>query len=425
MNNIVPIGQAQRPAKLRERLAAGSAVNKNFSDGVRDSFPSLSIKGKVFRIRKDGNETPLIDPQTKQVIPYLDVVMVNASPMLAKAYYVKGFTDDETSFQAPDCWSLDSVRPDPSVANKMSPTCANCKMNEFGSAPSRDATAGKRGGKACSDSRRVAVVMPGHLGDANSEPMVFLLKVPATSLKNLKNYAQLLERQGWEPAACVTRLSFDYQEAYPKLLFNFVDGLDDKDYDRGVAIAELATVSSMLAAPDFDMTASHPPAQAEKLAPRVVQQAPILQDPSVVAQAPAEAANIKPARSTVIELPGGELFDTTTGEYIQRTPPKVEMPALDPAIIPLPGGKFFNTTTRQYVSGQEVGSPPAAEVVDVPKRKPRAKAAPKDEPAAEMQATPPNGQGTPVDKPVPSTTSGVEPAPEVLESILDSILPKR
>lgn len=423
MNNVVPIGQAQRPAKLRERLSAGVAVNKNFSDGVRDSFPSLSIKGKVFRIRKDGNETPLIDPQTKQVIPYLDVVMVNASPMLAKAFYVKGFTDDETSFQAPDCWSLDSVRPDPSVANKMSPTCANCKMNEFGSAPSRDATAGKRGGKACSDSRRVAVVMPGHLGDANSEPLVFLLKVPATSLKNLKNYAQLLERQGWEPAACVTRLSFDYQEAYPKLLFNFVDGLDDKDYDRGVAIAESTAVSQMLAAPDFDIAASHVPAQNPVTAPRVVQQAPILEDPTVVTGT-GGVPPVTNVASHIIELPEGELFDTTTGEYIQRPAPKVEMPALDPAIIPLPGGKFFNTTTRQYVSGQEVGSPPAAEVADVPKRKPRAKPAAKDEPA-EMQAAPQNIQETPVDNPAPHTTSGVEPAPEVLESILDSILPKR
>ena len=61
-NNIVPIGQAKMPAAMRERLQSGSAVNKNFSDGIVDSFPRLSIRGKMFRIRRDGKELLLTDP---------------------------------------------------------------------------------------------------------------------------------------------------------------------------------------------------------------------------------------------------------------------------------------------------------------------------------------------------------------------------
>ena len=45
--------------------------------------------------------------------------------------------------------------------------------------------------------------------------MMFLLNVPQASLKNLKEYAMLLERQGWEPAACVTRLQFDPEASSP------------------------------------------------------------------------------------------------------------------------------------------------------------------------------------------------------------------
>ena len=58
-SNIIPIGQARVPAAMRARLQGGVALNKNFSDGVRDAFPMLSIKGKVFRIRIDRKSTRL------------------------------------------------------------------------------------------------------------------------------------------------------------------------------------------------------------------------------------------------------------------------------------------------------------------------------------------------------------------------------
>ena len=71
------IDQAQGAAAMRAKLAAGNAVNRNFSEGVRESFPVLSIKGKVFRHRFGGNETPFIDPQSRQPYAFIDVVLVN------------------------------------------------------------------------------------------------------------------------------------------------------------------------------------------------------------------------------------------------------------------------------------------------------------------------------------------------------------
>lgn len=397
MSNLVPIDQANVPSLMRQRMAAGKAANSNFSDGVRDAFPVLSIKGKVFRARISGAETPFIDPNTRQPIAYLDVVMVNASRTLAKSYYVKGFTDGDMN--APDCWSLDSIRPDPSVANKVNPICTTCPMNAFGSR----ITEGGKQAKACQDARRVAVVMPHQLQDQS--PMVLMLRVPQSSLKNLKAYAQLLERHGFEPGGCVTRMAFDYQEAFPKLLFNFVAPLNDAQYQRVIEMAEGELVTGMLSAPDFENAASTAPQQDTGsqhtgiggLAPQagpvlasqpVEQPGPILGTQTVLNPQPAVSPTHvppgmielpdgrlfnqatgqfeakpepqKPVLQTVpsnlIELPDGRLFDPVAKQYVERPQPAVQMAELDPATLTLPDGKFFNTLTKTFVTGPEKGA---------------------------------------------------------------------
>ena len=416
MTNIVPIGQARAPAAMRNRLQAGSALTSNFADGVRDSFPTLSVKGKVFRIRMSGQETPLIDQQTRQAIPYLDVIMLNASRSLSKTYYVKGF--EEGSFETPDCWSLDSIRPDPSVPNKVNPTCQDCPMNIFGSAPARDQTSGKRGGKACQDNRRVAVMMPGHLDQ--EEPLVFMLRVPATSLKNLKAYAQLLERQGWEPAGCVTRLAFDYNEAYPKLVFNFVDGLDDAEYDRVVGIAEAPSTAAMLAAPDFDQAVSTGPVQQPQTQTRVRQAAPVMEDPTI-AEKPKDDEVVTPPlkgadKEVWIDLPTGETYNPATGE-IRKPEPKAAEPPVDPDILDLPDGRRFNKRTQEFVAGAQAEAP----------AKPKRTRGP-NKPKAEAAAPPvENVEGG--DKPEEEKPNGhaaqVQAAPAALDDIIKSVFPTK
>lgn len=427
-NNIIPIGQAKMPASLRARQQAGKTTSSNFSGGIRDSFPLLSIKGKVFRIRKDGVETPLVDPQTRQVIPFLDVVMVNAAAVLSKTYYTKGFEDGE--FQQPDCWSLDSVKPDPSVVNKVSPTCANCPMNAFGSAASQDPSGAKRGGKACSDSKRIAVMFPGQLGQ--QEPLVFMMRVPATSLKNLKAYSDLLARQGWEPGACVTRLQFDYQQAYPKLEFHFVDSLDDQEYDEVVKQAEGPYVASMLAAPDFDAGVSHPPVNPA-VQPRMRQATPVLDETQTVTEKQQQQPAQQPAQQEAeeeydeedfIELPDNKWFNKKTGEYVDGPPAvKAKPPVVDPDVLELPDGKFFNRKTKQYVTGNEVGAPPVT--TEEPHRRRRtapkkeaveASAAPQTPPAPEPEAqeVKPNGAQT-----------EIRPTSAEVDKILGSIMPPR
>jgi len=429
MSNIVPIGQARAPAAMRNRLQAGSALTSNFADGVRDSFPILSVKGKVFRIRMNGQETPLIDQQSRQAIPYLDVIMLNASRSLSKTYYVKGF--EEGSFEPPDCWSLDSIRPDPSVPNKVNPTCQDCPMNIFGSAPARDQNSGKRGGKACQDNRRVAVMMPGHLDQ--EEPLVFMMRVPATSLKNLKAYAQLLERQGWEPAGCVTRLAFDYNEAYPKLVFNFVDGIDDVEYDRVVQIAEAPATAAMLAAPDFDQAVSTGPTQQPQTEKRVRQTAPIMEDPTI-AEKPKDDTAVPPLKGVDtevwVDLPTGESYNPVTGEIRKPDLKTTKAPAVDPDVLPLPDGRFFNKKTQSFVVSQEVGAAsvetPAAEAPGEVPAKPKRTRGPNK---PKQEAAPPVENVEDGDKPEEEKPNGhaakVQSAPAALDDIIKSVFPTK
>lgn len=240
---LVPLNQAQMPAAMVARMQQAQAHNSHFADGLRDSFPTISIKGKAFTFKQGQTSQQLLD-QNGYALPFLDLVLIDGSKYINKVYYAKGFTDGDAD--APDCWSLDSVRPDPSVQNKQNAVCGTCQWNQFGS---RITSNGKQA-KACSDSRRIAVVMPHHMDQP--EPIIPMMRIPQSSLKALKQYAENLARHGWDVNGCLTRVSFDPNEAYPKLRFEFAGGLTDQQYARAIELTQDVSVASMLSAPISD-----------------------------------------------------------------------------------------------------------------------------------------------------------------------------
>lgn len=448
-NNVIPISQAKPPAKMRERLAAGQGLNKNFASGIRDSFPRMSIKGKVFSLKIDGKLETMMDPQRstpQRPVPAtdVDVILLNSQQGMSKSFYATSFDDKADTYQQPDCWSLDAVKPDDRVVNKVNPTCPACPMNQFRSA--RDKDGNVREGKACADSKRIVLMFPQQLGEEH--PLLFLLRVPATSHKNMKRYTDHLERQGWEPAGCVTRLSFDYTTAYPKVQFNFVDGLSDQEYEQMMMLAEGEVARAMLETPDFDNAVSGGPApddeQKPEMTPRVRKPMPSFGtqvpegEPTTIDKV---VAKEKPhvVEPTLVELPTGELLDPATGEIVERPAPKVDMPELDPDTIEIkPDGRFWNKAQNAFVVGPEKGAKQVvAETSNVrPRaargRKPKAKAEPVAEaqPAAEPSTADPQvgeaeakaeTNGASDGKPSAKTA----PAPQGLESLLQSVLPKR
>jgi len=387
MTQMIPIDQARNlaPTKMQDRISQGRAINTNFAEGIRDAFPVLSIRGKVFRIRAEGTEQAYIDPVSKLPVPFLDTVLINGSRTLAKSYYKEGFTEGDNN--PPDCWSLDSVRPDPTVVNKVNPTCQDCPMNAFGS---RITPAGKAA-KACSDARRICVTLPHSLAD--KEPRTLMLRVPQSSLKNLKGYVELLARNGYEPTGCVTRLNFDYTEAFPKLQFNFVGPVTNEEFEVIETLSQSPATAAMLQAPDFDNAASHQAPNAQQpvnpmqrqAPPETVgaagfgaaptepvhgktetrrqppQTAPITETQTVtsadVGRMPSQP-EVRTSTEGLVELPNGEgWLDPETGELVevqQEQEQEQQAPAqeVDPDVVAMRDGRFFNKKTGAFVESQ-------------------------------------------------------------------------
>jgi hypothetical protein len=396
MADIIPIGQqiGNVPASMRQRMATTLTANKSFSSNVMTSYPMLSIRGKEFTFRlPDGRSSR--HEANGFALPYIDVVLVEGSPLLSKTFYAKGF--DPTEFTRPDCWSLDSVKPDPSSPalqeGYTGPICATCKQNQFGS---KITDAGKKI-KACSDYRRIAVLLPQQIGSEMATPLG--MRVPQSSLKNLKAHAELLERYGVNMQATVTRLSFT-QEAFPQLAFTYVSILNEPQWNWVMELAASPLVQGMVLTPDFENAISTPeqetPMHNEGLKP--LEPAPpatafdklmgSTNEPvEPVQQAQPATQQAKPevqqaTASNIIQLPDGRWLDTATKQFVEAPPAEPEV-ADDPDTMTLSDGKFYNRRLNAYVTGPGVDATVVgAEKAKAPAKKPaKAKAAAVEAPA--------------------------------------------
>jgi hypothetical protein len=214
--------------KVPQKLKSLAGDNTDLSSGVRGGYSVLSIRGSRWHVKVGDEETTITDSQTGDPVGSLRVVMLKASPNISKNYYAKGY--EEGSSEGPTCWSIDGIRPDPS-ADKQADSCAVCPKNVFGS---RITDAGTKV-KACSDSRRMAVIPEGDFkNDLYGGPM--LLRVPASSLTNLATYGKKMDKQGFPYNTIVTRVSFDHSVSFPKLEFNAVRPLTDDEADEIIGL---------------------------------------------------------------------------------------------------------------------------------------------------------------------------------------------
>jgi len=210
MSNIVPVN-IQIPAHLAARIGAPSTLTQSLAGGLSQGggFPKISIKSSRFRIQEGDAET-VLDTLT------LDVVIVGANPKLSKTWYAKAWSQDSEP-QAPECFSLDGVSPDPQSTDPQNDLCASCPHNAWGSkiGPSGQQL------KACSDRKRLAVVA----ADDPSGP-VYLLEVTPAALKGLNQYQNELRMRGIPAEVVKTKVSFDPSASFPKLAFGFGGFMD-------------------------------------------------------------------------------------------------------------------------------------------------------------------------------------------------------
>lgn len=272
------------PSKV---FAGHAATNDELGHGVAPSYGVIGYRGKVWSTKYSGTETPLMREDGDGPRGSIEVVLIKASPAISKIFYKNGYQDG--SNQAPDCWSADGVLPNAGVQAKQSTTCANCPMNAWGS---RVTDAGKPG-KACSDSRRLAVVP---LNDMDNEafggPM--LLRVPAASLKDLKAYGELLNGYGYPYYAVATRIAFDPAEAFPKFVFTAIRPLSDPEAMKIMELRNDKRVGTVLSETVTDLKPEGEASEPE------VPKSPFEQD---TGSAPAKAAEAKSAPKTTAPAP--------------------------------------------------------------------------------------------------------------------------
>ena len=186
----------QLPAHLqnRQRRDLVGAALGGLNTG---SPPHISIAGNRFTLVDDaGNEKPI---QTL----YLDVCVIDANPSVSKIYFDPRipFEPGGDNSNPPLCWSDNGVGASAQASSPQNTSCQLCPHNAWGSATSK--TTGKPT-KACNDVKKLAVLVPGI-------EMVFLLRIPPASLKNLAKYTQTLAGHGVDLPDALTRLEFESQ----------------------------------------------------------------------------------------------------------------------------------------------------------------------------------------------------------------------
>ena len=237
MSNVPALPQGfGAPSKL---FAGHATDNDELGAGVAASYGVIGYRGKVWSIKYQGKEIPLMREDGDGARASIEVVIVKAAAAISKIYYANGYQDGSNT--PPDCWSSDGIKPDASCAAKQHPTCAACPRNAWGS---RVTEAGKQG-KQCADSRRIAVVPSNDVdNEAFGGPM--LLRVPAASLKDLKAYGEYMKDHGFQYYAVSSRISFDVQESFPKFVFSAIKPLTDAQAKKVLELRGDRRVTALL-----------------------------------------------------------------------------------------------------------------------------------------------------------------------------------
>lgn len=228
MSQIIPFEKANIPARFAQMFPIEKLGT------VSGGFPIISIKGKIFT-RHSGDEAEVIKrPGEDDPASSINVVILKQNPADSKVYYKGNYT--EGSDEKPLCYSNNGVAPEADSVEPQANKCAVCPHNQWGSRITDNG--GK--GKACADSRRIAVAPLGMIND----PM--LIRVPAASLKALGMYGDSLAKRQVPYQLAVTKIGFDYSVAHPALTFKAEGLVDEATADQIVSVLDEAVIDRIL-----------------------------------------------------------------------------------------------------------------------------------------------------------------------------------
>lgn len=219
--------------------AARAAGGGNLTEKVtaRNTVPTLSYAGKVFAVSLNGQTKKLEGRNADgDMVPLqvMRVVILDFNGRRGRRFYEKDF--DPAQKAMPRCWSEDGYKPHEAVKEPICSTCQLCPKSAKNS--KINPTTGK-GTVACSEFRTVAVV------PANDLTFPALrLQLAVTS--DWDKQSPDLEAQGWrafqnyteylvskdvtETSMLVTKIRFDPNVNYPKLIFSEDRWLSEEEY---------------------------------------------------------------------------------------------------------------------------------------------------------------------------------------------------
>ena len=239
--------KAQLPANIADAFG-----DEESNLVVRESMPALTFRGGKWRMKLEGEETLLsrVVDGDKVAVPTVQVIVLGVNTNRSRIFYSGSFVEGENA--SPDCWSSNGVVPDFDVTEPCAKTCAACPNSVKGS----KITENGKEVTACATLRRLAVVPA-----ANVKLGALLMKIPQTSMwdKNNKEaeaegyyawdqYMAFLKARGvTHSAQVVTKIKFDQNTAYPKLLFTATKFIDDDQLADVKALVSSQTVKDMVA----------------------------------------------------------------------------------------------------------------------------------------------------------------------------------
>jgi hypothetical protein len=223
---IVPLeGAATLPAYLKKRAELAQINSDVLSSGP--SFPSLSIKGKVFTMVKGGERkvlTRIVDGE-EEPRPTVQLVVVRANNK-ARVYYDKGYVEGDSDGARPTCFTHDGIAPSANAIEPQAKKCQACPHAVWGSKVAKpgDEEGGK--GTACTVNSRLAVI------DPDNPDTPFLLRVPAGSKRNYQEVVKLADNRQMPYNALALRVGFDAEAPSPRLTFKVIGVVSDPLYEK-------------------------------------------------------------------------------------------------------------------------------------------------------------------------------------------------
>lgn len=218
------------PVNYEEQLAKEAAeIAKRISAPSGDR---VRFKANSAFITPDGMEGEALE---------VVVVEFMSSNVLYEGAY------DRDNPQTPACFAIgpepSMLVPSPNSPAKQAETCVACPNNQFGSAPN-----GK--GKACKNTRILAIIPASALDTPKEEAPIWVLAVPPTSLKSFDGYVgKLASQHKTVPAGVITEITLDPAITYASPRFSVVRPLKSNELGLFMSRREEAS-KRLLTEPD-------------------------------------------------------------------------------------------------------------------------------------------------------------------------------